>query len=381
MKQKDGKLTVILIYKVFNHYRRPIFDELSKRINFILLHSRNDKWVRSENTEYSIEVPSFRYGKKPTQVWLFVIRELISMKPKVIIHEFTPSLISLHITYLYAKIFGKKFIIYGHGYNQSIRFNRKSLSFRIRLFYLRHSDAILLYAQKDKLFLKKFVNPKKIFVAQNTLDTNRLSHIRDKYEMIGKSKIKEELGYTNQYNIIYIGRLLPDKKPDTLIDIGIMLKKASVDVGFYFIGGGKMKDNLIEKVKLLGLDNFHFVGEVYDDEVSGKYLYCSDLMIMPGYLGLSVNHSLCFDCPVVSFEQGPNGPFHSPEVEYIINNKTGYLAKNNSLSDLVNWVLKYFNDCNLQKVMKDEIRNSVEFVFSKDKMVNGFLDALEYVQK
>ena len=60
------KLKVIIIYKIFNHYRKPIFDELNKNYNLTVLHSLNKYWFKSAATSYSNVVKTFKYGKNLT---------------------------------------------------------------------------------------------------------------------------------------------------------------------------------------------------------------------------------------------------------------------------------------------------------------------------
>jgi len=373
-----SKLNVTIIYKVFNHYRKPIFDELNRYFNLTVLHSLNETWVKSAKANYSKFVNSFSYGKKPTQVWLFVENKILINKPHVIIHEFTPSLISLYTTFLISKILNIKFIIWGHGYNKSVEFNHNSLIMKVRFFFMKRSDAIILYGERDKQFLSNYINSNKLFIAQNTLDTEKLTALRDQFEEIGKLKVKEELGIRYKFNIIYIGRLLQEKNPDVILELNKLFIMEKIDIGIHFIGDGEYKTSLMKKCNENNFGNVHFYGEVHSDNITGKYLFASDLMVMPGYLGLSVNHSLCFDCPVVSFKQGPEGPYHSPEVEYVLNNKTGYLAKTGDVKDMKDWINNYLNDKNLQRVMKKEIKYSVIYRFPKRKMVQGILDAIEY---
>ena len=102
------------------------------------------------------------------------------------------------------------------------------------------------------------------------------------------------------------------------------------------------------------------------------------MMIMPGALGLSVNHALCFDCPVVSFKQGLRGPFHGPEAEYVVDNRTGYLAKDWNIEDISEWIISYLTDFEKRTKMKTEIRFAVKEIFPKKKMVDGFINSIMY---
>ena len=135
-----------------------------------------------------------------------------------------------------------------------------------------------------------------------------------------------------------------------------------------------------EKVERLGLANsvvFH--GAKHDDAKTGEILFACDMMVMPGYLGLSVNHAFCFECPVMSFEQQKNGPFHSPEVEYVVNNKTGYLLEEHSAESLAHTLNSYLINPTLQITIKENIQKMVSEVFPIEKMVKGFDDAISYV--
>lgn len=372
-------LKVVIIYKVFNHYRKPIFDQLAEKVNLTVLHSLNDSWVKSASTDYSVKVPSISYGSKPTQVWLFVIKELFKVKPDVIIHEFNPSIISLHTSFIYSKLFKKKFVVWGHGYNKQTGFNpSKSFIQRVRLWYMKRANAVLLYGQEDKKLFSSFIDKNKIFVAQNTLDTEALKVFFDDLQTDGLQNVKDGLNITHKYNLLYIGRLVKDKLPELLLDINSYLLDKGLDVGIHYVGDGEMAETIKSLTLERGFNNVYMHGAIHDDKVSAKYLFISDLMIMPGYLGLSINHAFCFGCPVVSFEQGPEGPFHSPEVEYVIQNKTGYLASQDKPNDMEDWISSYLSNVDKQVEMKKEIEYMVDHIFPKSRMVDGIVDSAKY---
>lgn len=373
------KIKVVIVNKIFSHYRKPIFDDLNKIINLLLIHSSNKAGVLNVKASYSKKVKRFLYGKKTTQVWLFTLFPIFKYKPDVIIHEFTPSIISLHLTYMYCKVFNKKFIVWGHGYDLSQGENPYDANkAKIRLWYLKKSDAVIVYGQEGKKILKKYIDEKKIFVAQNTLDTNSLEIYRDEYEKAGKEQIKDELKIRFKYNLIYIGRLVFDKHAELLLDINKYVSERIEDIAFHIIGDGEAKETLISKVAEDKLSNVFFYGAIHDEKITSKYLYVSDMMIMPGSLGLSVNHALCFDCPVVSFKQGLTGPFHGPEAEYVVNNKTGYLAKDWNIEDISEWIISSLTDFEKRKRMQTEIRFAVKEIFPKKKMIDGFIDSIIY---
>jgi mRNA deadenylase 3'-5' endonuclease subunit Ccr4 len=102
-------------------------------------------------------------------------------------------------------------------------------------------------------------------------------------------------------------------------------------------------------------------------------------MVMPGYVGLSVNHAFNFDCPVVTWQQKENGPFHSPEIESLINDNTGFIVENHSIEATSTSIIKYLNSKEIQHQLKLNIRNMIETTCSINNFIKGFKDAIDYV--
>ena len=98
-------------------------------------------------------------------------------------------------------------------------------------------------------------------------------------------------------------------------------------------------------------------------------------MVMPGALGLSVNHAFCFDTPIVS--QKDVG--HGPEVEYVINGETGYLVETGDFAKMAEVMVRYLKDKNIQRNFRRNIRYMVNNVCNIKKMIDGFQEAVEYV--
>lgn len=382
MKLTSPKTKVVIIGRVFSDYRKPIYDILSEKYSLSFLHSQNKSGINQVITPYSIKIKSVNFSKRETGTYLFMTNYLEKIKPQVVIHEFAIGILSLFRTYLKCKVLNIKFILYSHGYDRKKGFNpQKSWFDKIRLFYLKKADAIIVYGQFDKCLLANYINTDKIFVAQNTLDTHHLLSIKNKLVQEGKENVKKRLGFDKQYNIVFIGRLLADKNPAMVIDaLNELLNTYHLDIALHYVGGGNEYENLKKKVESLGLaNNVILHGSIHDENKTGEILFASDMMVMPGYLGLSVNHAFCFECPVMSFEQQENGPFHSPEVEYVINNETGFLLKEHTAESLAHALNNYLINPALQRSTKENIQQMVSEVFPMEKMVKGFDDAISYV--
>jgi glycosyltransferase involved in cell wall biosynthesis len=374
------KSKIILIHRIFASYRKPIYDKLAEVHDFLLLHGANDTTIKQATTLYSKPIKSFQYSKNDTHLFIESFSNLFKFRPEAVIHEFAIGILSLVPMYICCKILGTKFILYSHGYNRMTGFHpEKSWADKYRVFLMKRADAVILYTNTDKKRLSPYVNSNKIFVAQNTLDTKHLVEIRNDLVEEGKEQLKHRLGFTHKYNLTFIGRLLDEKMPETVLHVfDSIQKKLPNQVGIHFVGGGEIA-HLQAIVKEQNWQNHvTFHGSVYEDQKSGEFLYASDMMIMPGYLGLAVNHAFIFDCPVVSFSQTEKGPFHSPEIEYVVENETGFLIPDLSVEKMANTIVSYLLNEPLQLKTKENIRYKMEHELTIDNMVKGFTDAIDY---
>ena len=97
-------------------------------------------------------------------------------------------------------------------------------------------------------------------------------------------------------------------------------------------------------------------------------------MIIPSWLGLSIVHTFCFDCPLVTFEK----EFHPPEIIYLKDGKTGYNLWDKTNEEAVNIIIDYLQNEKLQNEFKNNINNVIESEASIDKFVKGATDAINY---
>ena len=372
-------LKVLMIHRIFASYRKPIYDRLAEKYNYVLLHGKNDTSIHQSETQYSKPIKGFQYTKNPTNLFFQSFTPLFKFKPKVVIHEFAIGMASLVPMYLCSKIMGAKFILYSHGYNRLSGFNpTKSLSDKYRILLMKLADAVVIYSNTDKRMLSQYADGRKIFVAQNTLDMTKLLDIKSDLDTLGKEALKQRLGFIYRYNLIFIGRLLEEKMPEKVLEVFDILNAALPNqIGVHFVGGGDKAKLESIVVKHGWQESIKFYGSVYEDQKAGEFLFASDLMIMPGYLGLAVNHAFAFDCPVVSFKQTKTGPFHSPEIEYVVQNETGFLIPNLSVTLMAEKILEYLQDDAMQTVIKNNIKRLTEEL-TPEKMVLGFTDAVSY---
>jgi glycosyltransferase involved in cell wall biosynthesis len=377
-------MKILIFQKIIPHYRVPIFSCLANALNITVCHGKElpntFKKDIKDNLPFShFSINNFYLSKKKATVLVQnVLPPLLRFKPDVVIAEFALGIFSNYLLLCLKLLFRYKFLFWSHGYDRRKGFNpKKSYLDKIRTLLMDISDGVIVYSEDDKNIITPWVKkPDSIFVAPNTIHTDLYVKIRKKCENNGKQKLKEKWGIKSKKNIVFIGRLVKDKRVDFLIDVYDSINKSIRDCGLIVVGNGPEKNNLSNQAKILGLKNIYFMGEINDIEKSGEILYISDVMVNPGYVGLSVVHSFCFDLPVITQETGLKGPFHSPEVTYIKQGKTGFFTANNDKYDMRIKIIDLLSNNEMQKQIKLNIRKLIKNECSVESMITSYTKAI-----
>ncbi len=109
----------------------------------------------------------------------------------------------------------------------------------------------------------------------------------------------------NKTNIIYVGRLAPEKGVDTLI-LALYEMKNKKDIVVHIVGDGREKERLIKTAELYKLeDSVIFYGWIDKERLSVLY-HCSDFFVHPARwaepLGLTIPEAMAAGLPVITPE-------------------------------------------------------------------------------
>jgi len=375
-------MKTLVFWRVLTNYRTSFFKKLNKTAAIIFCFGR-----RGPQNTFLLKVEAdfphcqmfdfFPFEGKDTLGFQNVVPPLLRYKPEIVITELALANISNWLLLLLQPFFKFKLILWGHGNNRKTGFDpQRFLKDKVKFWFMEKADALIFYSKEGKAAVSKYLtNRDKAFVAPNTLDTQVLTEIRKEMEKNGKDAVKRNVGFCQKYNFIYLGRVIEEKEPDRLINIFKIISKSIDSVELHIVGDGPLIDKLKTESKDLKVK---FWGNIKDEYKIGSLLFASDLMVIPGYLGLAIVHSFCFDLPVVSQRKGANGPFHSPEIGYLIDGKTGFLTECGDEQLMVKVIVEYLNDPEKQAMMKKEIRSTVENTCRIDNMIDGFNKAINY---
>lgn len=294
--------------------------------------------------------------------------------PGVVLAEESPRSITLPFLLREARRRGAGRALWGIFYSFNRPFSRTHPLQYYRLRMAGSVEACACYTNGVRERLLGFVDSSNLFVAQNTLDTDRLFSLYDALIKEGRSSVRERLEIpVDDAVLVFTGQLRRDKGTRDLLEVFRRIQTLR-DATLIVIGDGEERDPMNEIVAADGIEKVRFLGSVPLLKDSAPYIFAADAMLIPGYVGLAANHALCLGVPLIT-QAAPEGiPFHAPEIEYIINGENGIISERDldSLEQSVAEVLKDRNHFSA---------NAIEFAreyLTSQRMVRGLVGAIEH---
>ena len=305
---------------------------------------------------------NWRFGENEALVYqrglLSVLRRC---KPDAVIAEFNARVVSNVLLWFYARVSGLPFIWWGHGVGPT----SGRIIAKFRFILARRSNAVIFYGRRQAdYFVANGLGSEKAFVAQNAIDT----------EAIHKRAVSWE--GTVRQRIVYVGRLIEEKKVDLLIRaFGIAVSTLPEEVCLTILGEGPELSSLQLLVQQLGIDRrVQFVGAFYDEDAIAAYFNDALISVSPGYIGLSAIHSLAYGVPVLLARDEP----HSPEVEALHEGLNCMMVPSNDVGALADALATLVADLSmLQRLSAGAIR-TIETKFTINGMVKAFENAIAH---
>jgi len=362
---------VVFVYYALLHYRQSLFDFLSdsNRISFHIVCGKKSQFPNSKyytsnkgnivyvKNQFFKILGSLFYVQSP------VVKKVLRLNPnKIVLRGVNPQIISTLYLFLWLKLFRPKVKIYwwGHG----TLGNQGGFGRKFRKFFYKRSDGILLQGNKGITLLTEIDIPKhKIHVVGNNMNDSSLGY---KVQTIENKKATEKI------NLIYVGRLVKQKRVDLLLNACWKLKNDGYLVACDIIGDGPELGALKKIVNLQNLnDEINFTGALYEESLS-PYFLKADLLVIPDYSGLSIIHGLSFGKPFITSD---DFNFHGPEIEVLIENKNGSVYRKNNVPDLVNNILLWHNKLKSNNTIAQDCIKSIHN-YSTEYVGNNFLNIL-----
>jgi glycosyltransferase involved in cell wall biosynthesis len=266
-------------------------------------------------------------------------------------------------------------VVWGQGYSRNRPFRPYTHPLdMLNLAICRLARAYVAYTDEIREQLSRYVDPRSIFTACNTLSLSHLVDIRTSLESESKTQVRARLGLHSGNYLVFIGRLQPRKRADLFIEALAKLQQADgLDIGGIIIGHGPEEGALRQLAMTRSVRDLHFTGALSDEEAA-NYLFAADVLVIPGWLGLAVNHAFFFGLPVVGQKFNGSLLHHGPEVAYIREGETGFLADAHTPNALVFSIRRAIEN---KQTMGRTARQYFDSHLDINRMADGFRRAID----
>ncbi|TSE06275.1 MULTISPECIES: glycosyltransferase family 4 protein [Aquimarina] len=308
---------VLILQNTILHYRKALYNELSKDYEVTILHSGTH--TVTEDDRYN-EIICKKRKIGPFYIQPKVLSEVRKDHYDAIISMFDIRWINNLIT-MYIHKRRTKFIWWGAWVTDN------KIANKIRLYLTNKKYSSILYTEDAKeSFVKLGVDKNKLFVANNTFDVGK----REKCYL-----------HENKNMILFVGSLNKRKQNDVLIKAFDNIKNnIAKDISLVFVGDGEEEGYLKNLVSDLHLDKrVVFVGRVDDTDKLIDFYKKAIVSVSYGQAGLAVLQSFGFGVPFVTKRNAISGG----EKTNIKHEKNGFFCDDN-VKSLEQILLKTSND-------------------------------------
>jgi len=248
----------------------------------------------------------------------------------------------------------------------------------LRLIWMRWADAIIFYSESRKDDVVNLgCNKPACFVAPNTIDTGKYQVLWERLQIETKLRVTSRLGL-GMCNMIYVGRLVSEKGVMDLIDLARWCENWPKPPSLIIVGGGELEQPLRKALQDYAA-RVKFLGPIFDSILLGELLYCANIMVCTGYVGLNVVDSLSMGCPFATINDRNLDKRHSPEISYLRAGENAIIADN--LEELGMRLRLWFERGEGISLNKEEIRREFLQSTSIEEQFSGMKAAFESLSK
>ncbi len=364
-------------------YRIPILERLNERLDGRLVVGHGQP-PRTTSTLMG-DIPStFRREVLPN--WWLRQRETVHAQPykrvfdrygppEVVLAEETPRSVTLPFLLRYARKTGAGRVLWGIFYSFLRPFSANHPLQRYRIEMARRVEACACYTRGVRESLRPYVPKERLFVAQNTVEMDVLFALRKQLEREGKGAVRRRLEIPMDHAVLaFVGQLVPRKGTRLLLE-AFAAVRAERPATLLVMGGGPERIPMEQWVRDHSISDVRFLGSIPQLEDSAPFLFAADLMVLPGYVGLVINHAFGMGLPLVTQRAPADIPFHAPEVESLQHGSNGFMVERDNFDAFLDAI---------RQILADPAtfsRHAVEYAerhLTVDHMLDGLTGAIHY---
>lgn len=343
-------------------YLLPQINGIAVRCNEYVKHLKQDNhkvdvYGPSNHTYASSEIHTItNYWNKGNRITIFpnfkLIYKIISGNYDVV-HVVLPLFAWFPLIALFTKLSGTKLILSNHVnltyYSRSYFKNKLLVSIckKIITWYYKFQNFVadLIMAPSNFEETQKFISPEKFQIIKTGIDTNL-------FTPENKDKIKKE--------VIYVGRIAPEKHLDRLFELFLLLKDYKLTV----IGDGPELPRFKEKYS--SNPNIEFVGFVNHDELTPYYKKADFHLVssLSETFGFTLIESMACGTPVIYPSCGVFRSLYEkdfPELMYDVESNSSFLNSvillNDNIETLSKKSISYSSQHTWESATRDLVLN------------------------
>ena len=345
LKSKKKKIA-ILNHGFIPAYRIRFYERLNElsEFEYTVIHGKPCNQSGHFEVNQNFNFPNYQIENKEFKslgfpvIYQPVILHIFRARYDAVIVGDEVKFVANVVLFFLRKVLRKKVLVWGFGYH---RIDVRPVSCWLAQWMRFGADMNLVYTAGGAAKLKsKGVSEKRIQILNNTLDMESAENAHAVVEKLDKDSILDELDLRgSDFTFLFIGRLSARKRIDEAIEFVKWLNSERIfgKVMLAILGDGPERESLERQA--LGCDFIRFYNNVYDPIEVAKFMRISVGVLMPGIVGLAVNHAFAHGRPIFTLADN----LHSPEVEYIQNGKNGYIFEG-GIKALENGLMKLLRD-------------------------------------
>ena len=365
---------ILFIQPAYAHYREELFSILSQKHNIHFLFERFQDIYPGKGVPSGINY-TFVENRFNLEI-LGLIYCLFTYDFDIIVSSVSNANRTI-ISFLYASIFRKKFVLWILEWKKpnykgnAIKKIIKNVKYRISKTIIIKSHALVVGGTAARDYAHQLGRKdENIFMAlQCSKDISMQENDFADYQW-----------KNNKFTFLFLSRLIALKGLDILIKAFHKLRQKRDDVFLLIAGDGPSKEYCMRLTKSLNVPDVEFVGSINHNRTKPIYEK-ADIFVLPSYeldahyesWGLVINEAMSMKLPVIT-TNGVGASF-----DMINDGYNGFIVNENNVDALYQAMSKILK-CDLNQ-MGNSSRRIFEEKNNYIKMANGFSDAIDYVAK
>lgn len=379
------KKRILFLHTIPSPYRNPLFEKFQKEkkyssvVYFMAKGAKNRVWKNGElrfahkflpgltlNLRHKDDI--FPMWVNPTVPW-----EIYKGRFDLVVVSGWDS-VNAFIVRMTCWILGKPMIVWVGSTANEKSWRRTLMYWPVKIL-VKSCHALICYGHASRDYLLSLgVKKEKIFISYNSVDVDCFKKIALKNKR-RKKILREKIGITNKYLVIFVGQFITRKG---VVDLYDAVKKLSdkFDVGLLWVGRGPLEKDLREMGKRDKKVTQYF-RTTYNQEETAEMYSIADIFVLPTHEDVFSNvvpEALASGLPVVTTKE--NGV----TVDYIVDGENGFAIKAGSVKSIKDKIELLLTDDVLRKKMSTNTWSLIKNFNYKENVIS-FTKAIEFVLK